>query len=218
MGGLLTENERAAITAAVARAERDSGAEIVPVLLPACGAYPAADARAAAFGALGFAFAFALIPAGALGWGPDPRWLTALAVALGALAGLALARLGALRRLLAGAELDQRVDLVAAHEFLGRNVFRTRDRSGILLLVSLFERRVRVLADEAVYGAVERSIWERLAADVAREMRAGSPGAALLRAVESAGELVVKHGPHRAPDDRNELPDAPVEERFVRGE
>ena len=53
-----------------------------------------------------------------------------------------------------------------------------------------------------------------LAAAVAREMRdAGgesTPGAALLRAVEAAGALVVEHGPRRRPGDVNELSDEPA--------
>jgi putative membrane protein len=203
---LLGEEERAAVVAAVRAAESASGAEIVPVAVPASGAYAVADARGAAAGALVGALAYLAAPAVA-GAGADPAWLGTVAVAAAALGGLLLARVARVRRALAGAELDERVDLAAAREFLARDVFRTVDRTGILIYVSLFERQVRVLADEGVYRAVERPVWEQLAATVAREMRGGDPATALLRAVEAAAALVAEHGPRRRPDDVNELPD-----------
>lgn len=211
MSDLLSQEERAAIEAAVAAAERASGAEIVPVLQTASGSYAIADARGAALGALVGSLAYLLSPGAlpAAAWAADPAWLGTVAVALGALGGLALARLERVRRALAGAEIDERVDLAAAREFLARSVFRTRRQTGILLFVSLFEHQVRVLADEGVYRAVGRPHWERLAADVAREMKSGRPGEALLHAVELAGALVAEHGPRRSPDDVNELPDIP---------
>jgi putative membrane protein len=206
---LLGEAERGALVAAVEAAESASGAEIVPVLVAASGDYPVADARGTAVGALVGALAYLAAPALA-GAGLDPAWLGALAVAAGALGGLVLARVARIRRALAGSELDERVDLAAARTFLERNVFRTAERTGILLFVSLFERQVRVIADEGVYRAVERPIWERLAATVATEMRDDRPGAALLRAIEATAALVVEHGPRRRADDVNELPDAPA--------
>jgi putative membrane protein len=209
---LVSAEERAAIELAVADAERASGAEIVPVLVPTAGAYPVADARGAAVGALVGALAYLLAPKLDAG-GVDPGWLGTVAVAMGALGGLLLARIARVRRALAGAELDERVDLVAAREFLARDVFRTERHTGILLFVAQFERRVRVLADDAVYRAVPRATWERLAADAARAMRSDRPGAALLAAVQAAGALLAEHGPRRARDDRNELPDAAIEAR-----
>lgn len=210
---LLGETDRAAIVAAVEAAEAASGAEIVPVLVPASGTYPVADARGAAAGALVGALAYLAAPASTVA-GAESSWLGTVAVATAALGGLLLARVGRVRRALAGAELDERVDLAAAREFVARNVFRTADRTGILLFVSLFERQVRVLADEGVYRAVERPLWEKMAETVAGEMRAGRsearPGAALLRAVQAAGALVAEFGPRRRADDENELPDEPA--------
>jgi putative membrane protein len=205
----LDEAASAAVRAAVEEAERESGAELVPVLAAASDPYPVADARAAAAGAL-FGGAAAPWLAGGFGWGA-PAWLAAAAVVAGALAGRLLAELTVVRRALAGAtELDRRVDAAAGAEFLRQEVFRTRDRSGILIYISLFEHRVRVIADEGVYRAVPRPAWQELAAAVAADMRRRGAGEALLDAVRRAAALVVEHGPRRRDDDRNELPDAPV--------
>lgn len=210
---LIREEEAAGIRAAVREAEARSAGEIVPVLVEAADDHPGALWKAATFGALVAAAAAALVRPLLPGWGTAPLWL-ALPAALGALAGaLAATALPGLRRLLVGARrLDERVDACAAEAFLRHEVFRTRDRSGILLLIALFERRVRILADEGIHAAVPRETWERVAAEAATAMRRGTPAEALRRAVEQCGELLAEHGPRRRADDANELPDAPVSE------
>jgi putative membrane protein len=198
---------------AVARVEAGSGAEIVPVVVDASSEYEIASWRAAALGALAGTLTAALVAWLRPAWGGAPPTLLALP-AVGALAGAALARLPALRRALVGRDrLDARVESAAFEAFVRHEVFRTRDRTGLLIFVSLFEHEVRILADEGVHACVPPEEWQALARLVAGEMRAQSPGKALLTAVERAGGLVAARGPRRASDDANELPDAPVERR-----
>jgi len=210
---LIREEDASAIRAAVREAESRSAGEIVPVLVEAADDHPGAYWKAATLGALAAATSAALVRPLLPGWGTSPLWL-ALPAALGALVGaLAVAALPGLRRLLVGDQrLDERVDACAAEAFLRHEVFRTRDRSGILILIALFEHRVRILADEGIHAAVPRETWERLATEAASDMRRTSPGDALRRAVERCGELLAEHGPKRREDDVNELPDAPVSE------
>lgn len=206
----LDEAQRAAIRQAVVDAEAGSGAELVPVLAARSDDYAVAAWRSALLGAGTGAAATALAPDLA-GWSRWAAWLPALLAAAGALAGFAAARIPAVRRALAGAaELDARVEAAAREAFLEHEVFRTRDRTGLLLYVSLFERRVRIVADEGVYRAVPEAVWRQVATETAARMRDGEPGAALLAAVRRAGELVGEHGPRRRADDRNELPDPPA--------
>ena len=207
---MLEERLKERIRAAVAAAEAASGAEIVPVLVRASDSHTVADWKAAALGgALGTAALVVLRWRDP--WSGGAAWWPLAATLLGALAGVAAAQLPALRRRLAGrAALERAVEAGARATFVEHAVFRTRDSTGILLYVSLFERRVRVLADEGVYRAVAPETWARVAADAARRMEAGPAGEALLAAVEAAGRLVGEHGPKRRGDDRDELADAPI--------
>jgi len=199
-----------ALVAAVEAAEGASGAEIVPMVVEACDGYAEADWAGAALGALAGGLATLLLPFVG-GWRPHPIWLPGTLVALCALLGVLATRLPALRRGLVGTvRIDERVDAAAHVAFVRHQVFRTRDRTGILLFVARFERQVRVLADEGVYRAVERASWDELAAQVAAGMRDQAPAEALLDAVRRTGELVARFGPRRRDDDRNELPDDPV--------
>jgi putative membrane protein len=212
---LVSDAEAQAIRAAVAAAEQASAGEIVPVLVDAADDYELADWKGATLGALLAALGAAIVHAWRPSWGPAATWLV-LPAALGALAGALSARYSPpLRRLLIGAErLDDCVEARAFEAFLHHGVFRTRDRSGILILVALFEHRVRILADEGIHAAVPAATWEALARDTALAVRGGRPGDALARAVERCGTLLSEHGPRRRADDANELPDAPLSERI----
>jgi putative membrane protein len=210
---VLDEQERERIRVAVAAAEAASGAEIVPVLVPASDHYLVADWRGAAFGS--WIGAAALVACRWRDpWSGGAAWWPLAAALLGALGGFLVARIPALRRRLAGGSaLDRAVEAGARAAFVGHAVFRTRDATGILLYVSLFERQVRVIADEGVYRAVAPEIWSRVAADVASRMKQAPPAEALMAAVGAAGRLVAEHGPRRRSDDRDELPDEPSVDR-----
>jgi len=208
---MLSEKERAAVRAAVEAAESQSGVEIVPVVTPTSDSYRVADQRGALIGGIVGVLLQASLTA-PVAWGD--RWSPAVWTAVGALVGLGLARLPTLRVVLAGAgEISACVAAGARDSFLAQEVFRTRDRTGMLIYVSLLERRVEVLADAGVYQAVPQEDWQRVADEVAREMSRREPATALLEAIRRAGELVAVHGPYRRDDDVNELPDQAIETR-----
>jgi putative membrane protein len=207
----VSEDEAAAIRDAVAAAERASAAEVVPVLVEAADAYAVADWKAAALGALFSAVAAALLERIDPSWGATAAWI-ALPPVAGAAAGALLARaFPGLRRSLVGAgALDERVEARAQEAFVENEVFRTRDRSGVLVLVALFEHRVRILADAGIHAQVPAERWSEIAAATAAAMRHDRPGEALRQAVVACGALLAERGPRRRGDDVNELPDAPV--------
>jgi len=157
---LVRDDEAAAIRAAVRAAEQKSAGEIVPLLVEAVDDHPEAVWKAATLGAVAAGAAAALLRPLLPGWGAAPLWLALPALAGALLGALAASALPALARwLVGGRRLDQRVDACAAEAFLRHELFRTRDRSGILILIALFEHRVRILADEGIHAAVPGETW-----------------------------------------------------------
>lgn len=205
---LFSAADRRAIADAVDRAERGSAGEVVPVVVAASDEYEVAAWKGAALTAL----ASAVVAAAAhelLGiWGHAGLWIL-LATAAGALAGFLLAGwLAGPRRWLIGAvALEREVEQRAREAFLTHEVFRTRDRTGILIFVSLFERRVMVLADEGIHRLVPEQAWNGLVADLVAAIRRGEASAGLVGAVERCGELLRSHRVEARADDRDELPD-----------
>jgi putative membrane protein len=199
---------RERIAAAVAAAEKATGAEIVPTVVAAADDYPEATWKAAAGGAL-LAVALAVVVHLWLGgWGGAPLGWSLLPGLLGAAGGGLLAQWQPLRRLLVGVErLERRVRLAAEAAFLEHEVFATRDRTGVLVFVSLFEHRVVVLGDAGINARVPPERWQGIADAVALGIRQGRPGEALCEAIGSCGALLAARGVERRADDRNELPD-----------
>ncbi|GMU66566.1 MAG: hypothetical protein AMXMBFR36_28400 [Acidobacteriota bacterium] len=207
---LLTEAEALAVRSAVERAEALSGAEIVPVVVPASEGYELATWKGAALGALTGLLVAALAAWLRTRWGLAAAELL-LPPAVGALVFALAARWSPVRRRLIGrAGLETTVEGAAWEAFVRHEVFATRDRTGLLIYVSLAEHQVAILADSGIHPKIPQREWNDLARSIGISMRELAPGAALLAAVERAGEVLSARGPARRPDDANELPDAPV--------
>lgn len=206
---LFSDADFEAVRAAVAEAERRTSGEIVPYVVPASDAYPNALWKGAAFGALaGPLLALGLFHLWELWATHFDLWITVPAAAGAAIGFLAAAFVPPVKRWLAGDEmLELRTRQRAEMAFLEEEVFRTRDRTGILLFLSLFEHRVVVLGDSGIHSLVEPGQWDGIATALAAGIRAGRPGEALLEAIRTCGDLLERHGVSRRADDVNELPD-----------
>lgn len=97
----------------------------------------------------------------------------------------------------------------AASVFFERGVRHTRERTGVLVFVSLLERRVEVLADSGVLGEVPEDEWEAATAPLRRALDkedGASTAGALAEAIEGLASVLGEHCERRE-DDVNELAD-----------
>jgi putative membrane protein len=202
-----SEADRRAVSEATREAERRTSGEIVPYVVGSCDDYSGAAWKAAVCGALaGAACGLAIHVIGDF-WGGSPAlWVMTPALFLGVL-GFCLCRgVAAVRRSFVPDEiLDLRARRRAAVAFLEEEVFLTRDRTGILIFVALFERRVVVLGDEGINRVVPDGAWQRVVADVIEGIKAGRPAAALIDAIADCGRLLETHRVDLRTDDRDEL-------------
>jgi putative membrane protein len=199
----------AEIERAVAAAERHTSGEIVPYVVGRSDDYPQAAWKAGCAGALTVALATAAVRAWGGFWDPASAWWLALPPLAGAALGLlAVTQVPALRRaLVAASDLEEAVSRRAALAFLEQEVFKTAERTGILIFLSLFEHRVVVLGDAGINRAVAQEEWQAIVDEIVAGIRAGTPGAALARAIARCGELLERRRVERRSDDRDELPD-----------
>ncbi|HEY0510970.1 MAG TPA: hypothetical protein VGH73_03645 [Thermoanaerobaculia bacterium] len=195
-----------AIQTAVREAEARTSGEIVPYVVERSDEYHNALWKGAALGALLGPMAALAIHRWSNLWGiPLGIWI-ALPAPLGGAIGYLLALLHPVRRWMAGEyALDARARRRAAVAFLEQEVFRTRQRTGILLFLSLFERRVVLLADAGIHQKVGEGEWEAITRRLAQGLRTGRPAPALIEAIGACGELLQRHGVERQDDDQDEL-------------
>lgn len=204
---LFSESDLRRIEEAIRDAEARTRGEIVVVAAPASGDYPGAAWTGACLGGLGALLVLVLVHWLGDLWGVgSPLWALS-AAAGGAAAGyLAAAASDRLKRLMVADEvLERQVDLAARAAFVDHEVFATRDRSGVLLYLSLLEHRVEVLADAGVEAVVQPGEWDEVVAGIVRGIREGRAADALIEAIGRCGEILDRRGLERRADDVDEL-------------
>ncbi len=206
---LFSETDRDRIRAAVVDAEQKTSGEIVPYVVDRCDTYEFAEWRGGALLGMTVATVFAALHELTPLWLPLDFAGLVIVTIVAFVAGMLMVRIfRPLKRVLAGgAEIDHRVSQRAAEAFVSEEVFKTQDRTGILLFVSLLEHRVLVVGDAGINRVVKKSDWEDVVATVIAGLKAGTPADGLVRAIGLCGELLQGSGVQRRADDTDELSD-----------
>jgi putative membrane protein len=109
------------------------------------------------------------------------------------------------------AVVPRRIRRASAHraameQFVLRGVTRTRQRTGVLIYLSLAEHYARIVADDGVAALVDKSEWQAAVDRLVAEAREGRPVEGCVAAVAACGEILAARFP-RGVDDVNETPD-----------
>ncbi len=207
---MFSEADLQMIEEATAAAERQTSGEIVPYIVERVDGHGEARWCGATIGALTCSLAAAAAHAVIGPWGAPHLWWIALPPVVGGGLGYALAGLDAIaRKLLPQDILEHRVRLRAESAFLQEEVFKTRDRTGVLVFLALFERRAVILGDEGINRAVPQEEWQRLVDDLVAGIRRGRAAESLREVIGRCGELLERFAVARREDDTDELDDAP---------
>ena len=206
-----TDQELEAIRSATHEAEKETGGELVCVIVNRCDSYQAPIWQATALGAVGGAVVASAFYVSASVWILTPlSWILLPPLMGAALSLLTVWLLPAVRRRLTPPPiLTRRVDRRAAAAFLNEEIFDTQDRTGVLLFVALFEHQIRILTDRGVDRHVPQTDWQPIADRLTAGLRSGRRTEAIVEAIAACGKLLVGHGVARRQDDQNELTDEP---------
>jgi len=199
---LIGERGAAAVEAAVRAAELRTSGEIVPVLVERSDDY--AELR------LGLA-AVSAFAAGALASWLAPElahWIVPTQIGVFALVAAVSGWRPLLRRLVPARLATAHVERAAELAFLEAGVNETRDRTGILIFVSLLEHRVVVLADRGVHAHVPDGTWDAVVALVVAGIRERRAEHGLVEGIRRCGEILAGRFPPRS-DDADELSNRP---------
>ena len=211
-GSFFTAEEREAVTAAVRAAEGETSGEIVVFVAPASHDH----AQAAMVGGFLLSLPLALLAMPWLGgflWlGRQNVWIFLICLTLFYLPlRLLAAKTPTIKRLFLFTEqVEKEVGRAALAAFYRHKLDATRERNGVLLFISVFERRVFILADKGVNDKVDPAFWRGMVDSLTTAIRHGDRGPAVCRTVADIGAVLRQHFPPR-PDDRNELDDLIVE-------
>jgi len=210
-----TNAEQEQIRQAVQEAERVTKGEIVPMIVPASALYREAGYRMGLILAL---LALALLLTIEMYWLPwgwhagNAGWLL-LAVVVSYGLGQWLGRVPMVVRFVTSRErMAHKVALRAEQAFYKHGLHNTKGRTGILILVSMLERRVHILADKGINDHVPVGTWDGLVNGIIAGIRTGHATAAICAAIAECGVLLGQVSPAESRDNPNELPDTLIQE------
>ncbi len=205
---VLSEAQRREVEAAIGEVEKGTSAEVVCAVATESGRYDRAEAIVGLMAGLAaLCGVHAVLAGGAGDWSAAglPLAGQALAVVVGFVAGNVLASyVHGLRRLaVSERELTAEVERAASHVFALAAVGSTAGRTGLLVYVSLFERRVVVLADSAAREALGDEGIEALRDTAVAHLRRGELPETFQLTVEQAGTILAE----KMPAEREANPD-----------
>ncbi len=204
---LFSPSDLERISQAVKGAERKTSGEIVPYVVDESDRYEEAAWRGGALLGAVALVCIAILHLTSEYWhGLGPAEIGMVTIGAIGLGVMITHRLPFLKRLLAGNDLlEYRVAQRAAQAFIAEEVFQTRDRTGILLFLSLLERKVLAVGDSGINAKVDHSEWEDVVASITRGIGDGNAAEGFIEAIEKCGVLLQKRGVSRRKRDRNEL-------------
>jgi putative membrane protein len=220
----LSDADHDKVSAAVTAAEAGSSGEIVVVATPISDAYH------------DVALHWALVPLFAVlawaawrptalgwwynllfgGWQSDPTqsqlltFLMVLAAVKFTVALLILKWMPLRLFLTPAATKHRRVRRRAIAIFQAAAAGRTTGRTGILIYLSLAERRAEIVADQAILKVTDDHTWGEAMTALLTDVRAGRIGDGIVAAVARVGAVLSEHFP-RSAADLNEIPDELIE-------
>jgi len=211
----LTAEERERVRLAVHAAEQRTNAEIVPMIVSRSGLYRDAQYRA---GLLLAVSALTLMLTTEILWLPwgwhasNAAWLV-LTTMLAYGVGVWLGTQAPLIRLLTSTDrMRHKVRLRAERAFLKHAVSETRERTGVLIMVSLLEHQIYVLADQPLFQRVPMERWSSIVGAAVTRLKTGDIVGGLCQGIQGCGTLLAEVCPGRPGDNPNELSNELVQE------
>ena len=209
----LSEQERWHLDQRVANVEKHTGSQVVLAVIEKSDSYVELPWKAFALGAAVTGLAVAMLDLLHSPWSTSFTLffgVTATLIAGAVCALLCVALPGFARLFLDAHRAEVETRQYAESLFLSREVFATRRRTGILLLVSLFEKRIVVLPDTGLRRSLNADALQGIISRMTAPLAAGHVGRALEAGLAGLEEVLGSGA--TAASGENELPNEIVEE------
>ncbi|MFH0975706.1 MAG: TPM domain-containing protein [Spirochaetota bacterium] len=193
MAQILSDNDRGRLDKLVEEAEKSTNAQIVLAAVKRSDSYAELPWKAFALGASVaglLVFYFDLLSPG---WGSDTMVLVSVASILAAGAAFALLAivLPVFGRLFLSADrAETEVRQYAESLFLSREIFATSGRTGILMLISMFEREIVILPDKGLANRLSENAMQNIILKMTAQLKRNEIAGAMETGVKEIGKTL----------------------------
>lgn len=203
----ITDEDKKKIEKCIHDIEQRTSGEVVPMILEQSDDYPAANWRLASLFMIQTAIIYYF---SSYSFDDESSLIILQVVAMGV--GYFLANIPFLKRLLSTqAELTEEVSQRAMQAFLENNLHTTKNRNGILIMVTLLEHKVEILADQGINNLVPKETWQSAVPKLAHQIKKGNLIEGMIECLNFCGDELAKHFPIEE-HDSNELDNSLVTE------
>ena len=188
---MITNKDREEIKALIDEAETNSTSELVPMIVKTSDVYPAAHFRGAIIVSFLFSVALYMSPFQII----NPIWFLWVQVP-GLLIGYALGNIPQITRLLiTKKEVEYEVTQRAIEAFFENKLHTTENHNGVLIFISLLERKIKIITDVSVREKIEQKIWDDIIHDFTDMAREGQFVEALKKSIAATSSVLERHFP-----------------------
>lgn len=215
MNRQLSKQDRHDLDTLVSDTEKRTGSQIVLAVIRRCDSYTELPWKAFAAGAASAGLLIAVLNLLILDW--HAQWMilftTGGMLMIGAFCALLTILIPAFAKCFLSADrVETEVRQYAAALFLERELFATRNRTGILILISLFERKIIILPDKGLSGKLTDDLLQQILRSMSPLMKLGRTKQAFEAGLKEIARVLETTGSGQYD---NELPDDIIEEEGV---
>ena len=197
----VTDKDKKEIKVLIDEAETKSTSELVPMIVKTSDVYPAAHFRAAIIVSFLFSLILYISPFHII----NPIWFLWIQVP-GLLLGYALGNVPFFKRLLiTSKEIEYEVTQRAIEAFFEHELHTTKNHNGVLIFISLMERKIKIITDINVKKKIEAKIWDEIIHDFTDKVSEGKFIEALKHSIMATSSVLESNFPASAADKKNEL-------------
>lgn len=188
---MISKQEQNQIRDLIEKAERKSHTEVVPMIVERSDAYPAAHFRCAIIVSFIFSMALYFSPLSIV----NPIYYLWIQLP-GLLLGFFLGQIPFFTRLLiTKKEMEFETRQRAYEAFFEHGIHLTKRNNGVLIFISLLERKIRIVTDKAVRDKVEQKIWDEIISEFANKVQKESLAEALKQTIEATANVLEYYFP-----------------------
>jgi len=202
----LTPEDQERVRTAVHQAEGRTSGEIVPMIVSASHTYPSAAVLGGALIGGMVALALTAVVEHFLWLGVNQLWVFFLLLFVCTpTTGMIISRSRKLKRyFLTENQMELEVRRSAFISFYAENLHKTKDDNGVLLYISLLERKAWILGDTKINEKIAPETWQHIVDKLTLGIREHQQATALCTAIEEVARLLAEHFPWQK-DDSDEL-------------
>ncbi|MDO9181664.1 MAG: TPM domain-containing protein [Bacteriovorax sp.] len=188
---IISNKDKELIKNLIVQAESKTQSEIVPMIVHHCDIYPAAHFRAAIIVSFLFSLGLYFSPLNII----NPIYFLWIQIP-GLFIGYWLGHFSLITKLLISqSEIDIEVSQKSYEAFFHHNLHTTKNHTGVLILISIMEQKIKIVTDIGIAKKVDQQIWDEIIFQFMGKIQDGKFVEGLKETIEAVGNVLENYFP-----------------------